>query len=149
MVESTCDGLFIRAFVPQDEAALIALWQACGLTRPWNDPVRDVMRKREVQVELFFVGLCDDRIVATVMAGYEGHRGAVNYLAVDPAYRGRGFGSALMRHVHDALRARGCPKINLIVRDTNAAVIAFYRKLGYVVEPNVQLGLRLIEDHVQ
>lgn len=149
MVEPSIEALRIRRFVAQDDAAVIALWNVCGLTRVWNQPQRDVARKLAFQSELFFVGECEGRIVASVMAGYEGHRGAVNYLAVEPAWRGRGIGGALMRHVHDVLRTLGCPKINLLVRETNAEVIAFYRKLGYAVEPNVQLGLRLIEDHVQ
>ena len=75
----------IRPFREADEAQVVALWQACGLTRPWNDPHRDIARKLAVQRELFLVGEEGGRIVASVMAGYEGHRGWVNYLAWTPA----------------------------------------------------------------
>nr|WP_145547760.1 GNAT family acetyltransferase [Variovorax boronicumulans] len=136
----------IRPYLEADEAAVVALWQACGLTRPWNDPHKDIARKLTVQRELFLVGDVDGRIVASVMAGYEGHRGWVNYLAVAPELRGQGHGAALMRHVEQALRARGCPKISLLVRSSNSAVQAFYRRLGYAVDEAVPLGKRLIPD---
>lgn len=136
----------IRPYLEADEAAVVALWQACGLTRPWNDPYKDIARKLAVQRELFLVGERDARIVASVMAGYEGHRGWVNYLAVAPELRGQGHGAALMQHVERALRARGCPKINLLVRSSNSAVLAFYRRLGYAVDEAVPLGKRLIPD---
>ena len=136
----------IRPYLEADEAAVVALWKACGLTRPWNDPHKDIARKLTVQRELFLVGERDARIVASVMAGYEGHRGWVNYLAVAPELRGQGHGAALMRHVEQALRARGCPKISLLVRSSNSAVLAFYRRLGYAVDEAVPLGKRLIPD---
>lgn len=136
----------IRPYLEADEAAVVALWQACGLTRPWNDPHKDIARKLAVQRELFLVGERDARIVASVMAGYEGHRGWVNYLAVAPELRGQGHGAALMQHVEQALRARGCPKISLLVRSSNSAVLAFYRRLGYAVDEAVPLGKRLIPD---
>lgn len=136
----------IRPYLEADEAAVVALWQACGLTRPWNDPHKDIARKLTVQRELFLVGERDAGIVASVMAGYEGHRGWVNYLAVAPELRGQGHGAALMQHVERALRARGCPKINLLVRSSNSAVLAFYRRLGYAVDEAVPLGKRLIPD---
>jgi len=136
----------IRQFQPGDEPAVIALWQRCELTRPWNDPHKDVARKLEVQRELFLVGVEGSTLVAAVMAGYDGHRGSVNYLAVDPAHRRRGHGAALMRRVEAVLAERGCPKINLMVRSTNAEVLAFYRKLGYAPDEVVPLGKRLIPD---
>lgn len=136
----------IRAFQPQDEAAVVALWQACELTRPWNDPRKDIARKLAVQPELFLVGTVDNTIVASVMAGYEGHRGWVNYLAVAPACRGRGYGRALMQHVEAALEGRGCPKVSLLVRSSNRAAMTFYRHLGYAEDASVSLGKRLIAD---
>ena len=136
----------IRPFQAEDEPAVIALWERCELTRSWNDPHKDVARKLSVQRELFLVGVDGSTLVAAVMAGYDGHRGSVNYLAVDPAHRRRGHGAALMRHVETLLAERGCPKINLIVRSANAAVIAFYRKLGYAPDAVVPLGKRLIPD---
>jgi ribosomal protein S18 acetylase RimI-like enzyme len=136
----------IRPFQRADEDAVVALWRECGLTRPWNDPHKDIARKLAVQPELFLVGIVDDAVVASVMAGYEGHRGWVNYLAVAPACRGRGFARALMSHVEELLLARGCPKVNLQVRNANAEAIAFYRHLGYLQDDSVSLGKRLIPD---
>jgi len=86
--------LAIRPFHPTDETALIALWHACGLTRPWNDPRKDIARKLTVQSDLFLVGELDGAIVATLMGGYDGHRGWINYLAVSPLHRRRHFASA-------------------------------------------------------
>lgn len=136
----------IRPFHESETAAVVDLWHDCGLTRPWNDPHKDIARKLEVQRELFLVGTVDDAIVASVMAGYEGHRGWVNYLAVAPSHRGRGYGRQLMRHVEQLLLERGCPKINIQVRATNTEVIEFYRRIGYVQDEAVSLGKRLISD---
>lgn len=136
----------IRPFREHDEAQVVALWQACGLTRPWNDPHKDIARKLRVQRGLFLVGEDDGRVVASVMAGYEGHRGWVNYLAVDPARRRRGLGARLMRRVEELLEAAGCPKLNLQVRAANTEVLAFYRALGYAQDDVLALGKRLIPD---
>ena len=139
--------MHIRPFDIDDEAAVVALWEQCGLTRPWNDPHKDVSRKLKVQPELFLVGEENAALVATVMAGYEGHRGWVNYLAVAPACRGRGFGRALMHRVEQALSALGCPKVSLLIRSSNADAMAFYRHLGYAQDEAVAFGKRLIHDH--
>ena len=136
----------IRPFRPEDEAAVIALWQRCGLTRPWNDPHKDIQRKLTTQPELFLVGERDGLLVASVMAGFDGHRGWVNYLAVDPEQRGQGLGRMLMEQVERSLVELGCPKLNLQVRAGNQAVLAFYERLGYQVEPLISLGKRLIAD---
>ncbi len=136
----------IRPFDAADEPAVIALWERCKLTRPWNDPKKDVSRKLGVQRELFLVGVEAGAVIAAVMAGYDGHRGSVNYLAVDPQHRRRGHGAALMRRVEEILKERGCPKVNLAVRAANAEVIAFYRELGYTPDDVVPLGKRLIPD---
>jgi ribosomal protein S18 acetylase RimI-like enzyme len=138
----------IRPFQPEDEQAVIALWQACGLTRPWNDPHADIARKRTEQPELFLVGMVGGELMASAMAGFDGHRGWVYYLAVAPAHRGRSYGSALMREVERLLLERGCPKLNLQVRATNAGAAAFYRKLGYAQDDLLSLGKRLIHDQV-
>jgi ribosomal protein S18 acetylase RimI-like enzyme len=137
----------IRPFERGDEPAVVALWEVCRLTRPWNDPHKDIARKLAVQPELFLVGLVNEALIATVMAGYEGHRGWVNYLAVAPAFRGRGFARLLMQHVEELLLSRGCPKVSLLVRTSNPEVIAFYRHLGYSQDEVVSLGKRLIVDH--
>lgn len=138
--------MHIRPYRETDEAAVMALWHTCGLTRPWNDPRKDIARKLTIQRELFLVGEVDGRLVASVMAGYEGHRGWVNYLAVLPERRGRGHGAALMRVVEERFIALGCPKASLLVRSTNEAVLAFYHRLGYAVDDAIPLGKRLIPD---
>ena len=136
----------IRPFHESDTPAVAALWQECGLTRRWNDPHKDIARKLEVQRELFLVGAVEETVVASIMAGYEGHRGWVNYLAVAPSHRGRGYGRQLMRHVEQLLLERGCPKINIQVRAANTEVIEFYRRIGYAQDEAVSLGKRLIPD---
>lgn len=136
----------IRPFLPDDEAAVVALWQECRLTRPWNDPHKDIARKLAVQPELFLVAVEEAEIIGTVMAGYEGHRGWAHYLAVAPAFRGRGFARALLDRVEKELLARGCPKLSLLVRDSNREAMDFYRHLGYVEDQSVSLGKRLIAD---
>jgi len=136
----------IRAFQPADEAAMVALWEECKLTRPWNDPHKDIARKLVVQSELFLVGTVDNEVMASVMAGYEGHRGWVNYLAVASRFRGQGHARALMQHVEALLLERGCPKVSLLVRNSNRAALDFYRHLGYAQDESVSLGKRLIAD---
>ncbi|TAG25362.1 MAG: GNAT family acetyltransferase [Burkholderiales bacterium] len=136
----------IRAFHTSDEAFVVALWQACDLTRPWNDPHKDIARKLSMHPELFVVGLQGSELIASAMFGYEGHRGWVNYLAVSPAHQRKGHASTLMRWGEDALKALGCPKINLQIRSSNAAVIAFYNSLGYSDDQVIGLGKRLIPD---
>lgn len=138
----------IRPFQPADEAAVVALWEECRLTRPWNDPRKDIARKMNMQPELFIVGIEDGAVMASAMAGYEGHRGWVHYLAVSPRWRGRGHGRALVEHVEALLLARGCPKLGLLVRNSNLEAIAFYRRLGYAPDDSVSLGKRLISDEV-
>ncbi|NJS37588.1 MAG: GNAT family acetyltransferase, partial [Brachymonas sp.] len=114
--------MHIRVFAEPDTAAVIALWQACDLTRPWNDPHKDIARKLMVQPELFVVGEINGKLMATAIFGYEGHRGWVNYLAVDPSHKRQGHARALMQWGEEQLKARGCPKINLQVRSSNTAV---------------------------
>ena len=136
----------IRAFQPADETAVIALWRECGLTRSWNDPQADIARKLTEQPELFLVGTLADQIIASAMVGFDGHRGWVYYLAVAPRHRKQSYGRALMQEAERLLTQRGCPKLNLQVRSSNAEVIEFYRKLGYVQDETVSLGKRLIHD---
>jgi ribosomal protein S18 acetylase RimI-like enzyme len=138
--------LVIRTFAKPDEAAVVALWRAAGLTRPWNDPHADIARKQTVQPELFLVGELDGEIVASAMAGYDGHRGSVYYLAVSPAHQRSGYARALMAEVERRLEALGCPKLNLMVRRDNTAVIGFYDHLGYEEQSVMTLGKRLIVD---
>jgi len=139
--------LHIRPFQITDEEAVIALWRQCGLVRPWNDPHRDIQRKLAVRPDLFLVGLLAERVVACVMAGYEGHRGWLNYLAVAPEHQRHGLARTLVAEAERLLRAEGCPKINLQVRTTNAGVIEFYQCLGYAVDDVISLGKRLEADN--
>ena len=136
----------IRPFDIGDQAAVIGLWHACQLVVPWNDPAKDIARKLKVDADLFLVGEIDGEIIATVMGGYEGHRGWINYLAVKPSEQRKGYGQSIMRAVETLLRRKGCPKINLQVRAGNAAVIAFYAAIGYSRDDVVGLGKRLEYD---
>jgi ribosomal protein S18 acetylase RimI-like enzyme len=136
----------IRPFQPDDEEAVVALWTACGLLRPWNDPHKDIRRKLAVRPDLFLVTVDAGAIVASVMAGYEGHRGWLNYLAVAPDRRRQGLGRALLAEAERRLAAAGCPKVNLQVRADNAGAVAFYRSVGYAVDDVVSLGKRLEHD---
>lgn len=136
----------VRPFREIDRTHVIELWKTCGLTRPWNDPDKDISRKLAVQPELFFVGEIESKVIASVMAGYDGHRGSIYYLAVSPQYQARGFGAALMQKAEVALLAMGCPKLNILVRSSNEAVLAFYNRLGYAAEDVVCIGKRLIPD---
>ncbi len=138
--------LRIRPFAVDDTDAVIALWLDCDLTRPWNDPARDIDRKLALADDLLLVGTLDHHVVGTVMAGYEGHRGWINYLAVEPTERGAGHGRALMDAAETRLRELGCPKINLQVRATNPDAIAFYKRIGFTVDDAVSLGKRLVVD---
>ena len=139
-------GMRIRAFDRADTEAVVELWRAAGLVVPWNDPYRDIERKLAVQPELFLVGEAAGAVIATAMVGYDGHRGWVNYLAVDGSRRGERLGARLMAEAERLLTERGCPKLNLQVRSTNAGVIEFYRRLGYQVDEVASLGKRLIPD---
>jgi ribosomal protein S18 acetylase RimI-like enzyme len=138
--------LVIRTFTSADEAAVVALWRAAGLTRPWNDPYTDIARKQTVQPELFLVGELGGEIVASAMAGYDGHRGSIYYLAVRPAVQRQGHARAIMAEVERRLTALGCPKLNLMVRRENSAAVGFYERLGYDEQSVVTLGRRLIVD---
>ncbi len=140
------DALHIRVYRESDQGAAVALWRECGLVRPWNDPVKDIHRKLRVQRDLFLVGTLDGRLVATLMAGYEGHRGWINYLAVAKECRGRGFGRRLMDEAEARLRAIDCPKINLQIRRSNAEAVEFYHSLGFTEDDSVSMGKRLIPD---
>ena len=138
----------IRPFQLADESAVIDLWKRCELTRAWNDPAKDIGRKLSAQREMFLVAIDEatDVLVGTVMAGYEGHRGWINYLAVAPEFRRRGIARALMNEAEKLLRIAGCPKINLQIRSSNAEVIAFYRAIGYGIDDVISMGKRLIDD---
>ncbi len=138
--------MLIRCYQTNDEPAVISLWQRCNLTRPWNDPKRDIRRKLADSPELFFVGELDGSIIATVVAGYDGHRGWIYYLAVDPDMQKHGYGREIMRYAEEKLLELGCPKIDLMVRKTNSGVIGFYQSIGYTEDDVVTMSRRLIQD---
>jgi ribosomal protein S18 acetylase RimI-like enzyme len=133
----------IRPYRASDESDVIDLWHRCNLVVPQNEPKKDIEMKLKVQSDLFFVGTVSGRIVATVMAGYDGHRGWIYYLAVDPDYRRQQIGRRMMMHAETTLKKRGCPKINLQVRTSNQAVIAFYERLGFSNDDVIGLGKKL------
>jgi len=140
------DDVTIRPYEEADEEAVVALWEETFPDSPhWNVPALDIARKLSVQRELFFIAERDGRVVGTTMAGYDGHRGWVYYVAVARPERGRGIGSALMKRAEQGLREAGCPKLNLMVRATNRDVVRFYESLGYLVEERVCMAKRLEE----
>jgi len=136
----------VRRYRQSDRDALVSLWSRCGLLRPWNDPRRDIERKLAHDPGGLLVLEAHDYLAGSVMAGYDGHRGWVNYLAVDPAWQGRGFGRLLMKEAEQRLLVLGCPKVNLQVRTSNEHVVAFYRHLGYGTDDVVSMGKRLLDD---
>lgn len=136
-------NLVVRPYQEQDEKQVIDLWHCCGLVVPWNNPKKDIWLKLQVQPELFLVGLIGTQVVATVMAGYEGHRGWLNYLAVAPEYQRQGIGQYMVEQATTKLKAMNCPKINLLIRTSNTNVIKFYEHLGFKIDDVISLGKRL------
>src|SRR5580698_10756069 len=131
----------VRIYRKDDVAAVVALWsEVFKKPEPRNEPRFVIAKKRAIQADLFFVAVEDRAIVGTAMGGYDGHRGWLYTVAVRSDMRRRGIGSALVRRVESALVLLGCPKINLQVLASNAAVVAFYRRLGYGVEERVSMG---------
>jgi ribosomal protein S18 acetylase RimI-like enzyme len=136
--------LEIRPYDETDEPAVVALWcEVFPGEGGHNEPSRAIRDKLAYQRELFFVVTLEGAVVGTVMAGYDGHRGWIYRVAVDPRRHRHGIGAALLRHAEEKLIALGCPKINLQVLASNAGVVAFYEKMGYRVEERVSMGKRL------
>ena len=127
----TVPALAIADIRDADVATVIALWQACGLTRPWNDPTSDIALARREPHSTVLIGRDGDAIVATAMVGHDGHRGWVYYVATDPDRRAKGYGRAIMDAAEDWLRATGIAKLQLMVRRENAKAGAFYQSIGY------------------
>ena len=136
----------ISHFGPDHEDAVISLWDRCGLLRSWNDPTLDIRRKKADRNGCFLVGHVDQWLVASIMVGYDGHRGTINYLAIDPRFSGQGFGKTLMLAAEEFLKSIGCPKVQLCVRLDNEAAVEFYSGLGYEIQPVHFFGKRLISD---
>ena len=135
-----------RHYRPDDREGLVSLWVDCGLVRPWNNPYRDIDRKLSVDADGLLVLEWETRLIGSVMIGYEGHRGWVNYLAVHPDFQRQGLGRLLMTKAEAHLVHVGCPKVNLQVRATNLAAIEFYRRIGYSSDDVVSSGHRLEQD---
>jgi ribosomal protein S18 acetylase RimI-like enzyme len=133
----------IITFKPEFLNDVVDLWKKCSLVVPQNDPIEDIQKKVAFQPELFFIGLLDGKVVGSIMIGYEGHRGWINYLAVAPEYQRRGYGSQLLHKGIDELKKIGCLKVNLQVRNTNLTVINFYKHLGFKDDNVTSLGMRL------
>lgn len=132
----------IRPLEPDERAAAIDLWEASGLTRPWNDPRADFDRALTGPSSTILGAFEHDALVGTAMVGHDGHRGWVYYLAVDPAQRGRQLGRALMDACEAWLQARDVPKIDVMIRNENAATRGFYAALGYTLDDVVVYSRR-------
>ena len=136
-----------RKFRKTDTESVIKLWKQCKLIVTWNDPFKDINRKLSIKDNLFIIGEMNKQIIASAMAGYDGHRGYIYYLAVLPEYQKKGIGSSLLSIVEKKLLQLGCPKINLFVRNTNIRVKAFYRMNDYEIQDSQIYGKRLIKDN--
>lgn len=126
-----------------DIPAVTALWQRCDLLRPWNDPHSDIRRARQLRDARLLVGKRDSTVIATLMVGFDGHRGWIYYVAVDPSQRKTGCGRAMMAAAERWLTERGAPKVQLMVDPQNAAALGFYDALGYRRLPVITLGKQL------
>jgi len=127
--------LLLRDCVLEDSDAVAALWATCGLVVPWNDPFADIALALSKPSSTILLGTLDDRIVASAMVGHDGHRGWIYYVAVDPALQGHGHGRRMVEAAEAWLREAGLPKAQLLVRETNQRVLAFYETLGYAKSP--------------
>jgi ribosomal protein S18 acetylase RimI-like enzyme len=129
-----------------DAEDVIALWRACGLTRPWNEPAGDFARAVEGACSTVLLRREGGALAASVMVGFDGHRGWVYYLAVAPGRRREGLGRAMMAAAEAWLKARGAPKLQLMVREDNDEALGFYHALGFARQPVVTLGRFFRED---
>jgi len=138
----------IRQYHADHQQEVIDLWTKCGLVAPQNNPKLDIERKLKVNPEWFLVGQLEGKVIATCMAGYEGHRGWINYLAVAPEYRRQGFATQIMHEAERILRDAGCPKINLQIRTSNTGIVEFYKAIEYDIDDVVSMGKRLEHDRL-
>ncbi|MEM8955122.1 MAG: GNAT family acetyltransferase [Verrucomicrobiota bacterium] len=135
--------MVIRRFHQDDTQNVISLWRECDLVFRLNDPKSDIDTKIDHSADDFLVAIKDETLVGSVMAGYEGHRGWINYLAVAPAHRNQGIARTLMKAAEESLRAQGCPKINLQIRIHNQQAIEFYKTLGFSIDATISMGKRI------
>lgn len=135
--------IIFRNYFHDDKMDVIDLWNRCGLIIQSNDPEKDIELKMKFQPELFFVATLDNRVIGSVMTGYDGHRGWLNYLCIHPDYRNSGYGRSLVEFAVQQLKKFNCPKVNLQVRNTNTKVIDFYKKLGFYEHEVIGMQLKL------
>jgi ribosomal protein S18 acetylase RimI-like enzyme len=140
------DNFSIRTYRPDDTAKVIDLWRECGLIVTWNNPQTDIDRKYTDSPQMFFIGELKNELVASCMAGYDGHRGWIYFLAVKNSQQRKGLATRLLGHVEAKLIKLGCPKVELMVRKTNDRVISFYKSIGFDPDPVIVLSKRLIND---
>lgn len=133
----------IVAYTLDHQEAIVDLWKKCNLIVPQNDPVEDIEKKLAFQPELFFVELLNGQVIGSVMVGYEGHRGWMNYLAVLPEHQRHGYGRKLVERAVEELKKLGCLKVNVQVRESNLSAVRFYKHLGFKVDNVISLGMRL------
>lgn len=136
--------LSIIPYSNQYQTAVIDLWRQCNLVVPSNDPIEDIQKKIDFQPTLFFIALLFNQVIGSIMVGYEGHRGQINYLAVLPTFQKQGYGKLLINRAITELRKLGCVKVNLQIRPNNLQVIEFYRHLGFKHEDRINMSLRLL-----
>jgi len=125
------DTLSIASIEDADMAEVIALWQRCGLVRPWNDPEADIALARRSDNADILLHRDGDALAASVLVGHDGHRGWVYYVSVDPNHQRKNFGRAIMAAAEDWLREKGIEKLQLMVRGDNTQVQAFYESIGF------------------
>jgi ribosomal protein S18 acetylase RimI-like enzyme len=136
-VKAPGDTIAIAPLEMGDAEAVVALWERCGLTRPWNDPRADIALALRGANSTVLAARQSDAIVATVMVGHDGHRGWLYYVGVDPRQQRGGIGRMLMSAAEDWLRLRGIQKAELLIRNDNDKVQRFYEAVGYTVEPRI------------
>lgn len=133
----------IQEISDADIQNVIELWEMCGLTRPWNDPAKDINFARKNNNSTILVGYLQNTLIASAMTGYDGHRGHAYYVSVNPEYQGRGYGRKLIKATEQWLTENGVWKINILIRNDNSKVIDFYKELGYEDGETIQLGKRI------
>ncbi len=133
-------GLVIAEIIDADVNDVVALWQCCGLIRPWNDPIADISRARMSLTSTVLVGKESGKVVASTMVGHDGHRGWVYYVAVEPSKQSAGFGRAIMDAAGSWLKQRSIPKLQLMIRTSNASAKGFYEALGFEMQDVVVYG---------
>jgi ribosomal protein S18 acetylase RimI-like enzyme len=136
-------SLIFSEYQPEDKEQLIALWQACNLTRPWNDPVKDISFAMQSPSSTILIGKFEEKIIATAMVGHDGHRGAVYYFAVHPIFQKQNYGADMMKQVEAWFKLQGVWKINLLIREDNLAATGFYQALGFEKNEVVSMGKRI------